>query len=106
MKSLLWATHRSTLESLRAMGRKGQLRDDTDVTSVTRVLTGSPWATMLLWNKGLLPLAQLRRTLRDGLVAVLVAHTTAGTRRILQERLAADLQDDAPQSTGLQRRQN
>jgi AcrR family transcriptional regulator len=105
VKSLLWATHRNTLESLRAMKEAGQLRDDADISRLARLLTGSPWASMLLWNKGLLPLTQLRRTLRDGLIAVLIAHATAGTRRMLQERLASEPTDQDLPTTAPRRRQ-
>jgi AcrR family transcriptional regulator len=99
VRSLLWASHRQALESLRAMQRKDQLRPETDVSHVARLLTGAPWGAMLLWSKALLPLSDLRRTLRDTIIVILVPHAQPGLRRVLQERLAAPAHgpdEDAP----------
>ena len=87
VRSLLWATHRMTLESLRTMQRLDQLHPETDLTHLARKLTGAPWGCLLMWIKGLLPLPDIRRTLRDTALAILIAHTQTGTRRVLQERL-------------------
>jgi AcrR family transcriptional regulator len=89
VRSLLWSGSRQMLHSLQAMQRANQLRADTDMSHLARVLTGAPWSSMLLWSKGLLPLAELRRTLRDTMLAILIAHAQPATRRVLQERLAA-----------------
>ncbi len=91
VRSLLWATHRMTLESLRTMQRLDQLRPETDLTHLARILTGTPWGCLLMWIKGLLPLPDIRRTLRDTALALLIANTQTGTRRVLQERLGAPL---------------
>jgi AcrR family transcriptional regulator len=90
VKTLLWGTFTRTLKSLRAMEKQGQLREDADPARLCRLLTGAPWMTMLLWNKGMLPLSELRRTLRDALLAILIANSTASTRRVLQQRLASE----------------
>jgi AcrR family transcriptional regulator len=88
VKTLLWENYVRTRKSLRAMETHDQLRDDADTTRMCRLLTGAPWMTMLLWNKGLVPLSELRHTLRDALLATLIANSTTSTRRLLQQRLA------------------
>ncbi len=90
VKALLWENYLRTRKSLRVMERLDQLRDDADATRMCRLLTGAPWMTMLLWNKGLVPLNELRHTLRDALLATLIANATTATRRLLQQRLATD----------------
>jgi AcrR family transcriptional regulator len=87
IRSMLWATHKQTLASLKTMYQLAQLRPDVDIPLLTRVLTAAPFGSMLLWAKDLLPVTELRRTLRDTALAILIAHTQDGLRCLLQERL-------------------
>jgi AcrR family transcriptional regulator len=100
VRSMLWATHKQTLVSLRTMQELGQLRADVDIPLLTRVLTAAPFGSMLLWAKDLLPITELRRTLRDTALAILIAHTQDGLRCLLQERLTCAVSLAVPRIPG------
>jgi AcrR family transcriptional regulator len=79
--------YRTSLEVLRD---KGQLNPNTPIERTADLLVAADWAPMLIWQKGYLELSELRRTLRDQHLTVLISVTRGKVRRELESLLAAD----------------
>ena len=62
-------------EALLAAERQGELKPGTDIDATATALTAGQWGHVMLWTKGLIPLASLPRHMHDCEVALLAAVT-------------------------------
>jgi AcrR family transcriptional regulator len=86
---LLKGLQQDVMQSLIAMKEAGQLKPGADLNGLATALAGSFWSVFLLWNKGLLPLADLERAQLSGYLSVLIPATLGQTRLDLEKRYDA-----------------
>lgn len=75
--------------SLQTMRDRHELREDAALDELAVALTGAFWSAFMLWNKGLIPLAQLEQTLLRNYLSLLIPVTRGRLRRQLGERLVS-----------------
>jgi AcrR family transcriptional regulator len=78
------ASHITHLEVARA---NGELEPGVDVPELAEQLTSQGWGLILLWMKGLVPLAEFESRSLRGMIMVLLAVTRGVRRRELQDLL-------------------
>ena len=74
-------------ESLSVMLNQNELRADIDINNLAVMLVGSYWSSFFMWNKGVLRLTDLEKSVLASFVAILLPHTKGLTRVTLQKVL-------------------
>jgi TetR/AcrR family transcriptional repressor of nem operon len=83
-KVLLNDLRGDVMRSLGAMKDARELKPDTDLEELATALAGSFWSVFLLWDKGLLKLADLGRAQRSGYLSALIPAARGQTRLALE----------------------
>ena len=80
---LLREFRRNNRDSLQAMAERGELQN-VNLDCLAADLVGAFWASFLLWNKGLVSLAQLEPTMLRKCLGVLIPCTQGAVHEELQ----------------------
>ena len=75
------------LESLNVMRNQNELLDDTDTYNVAVMLIGVYWSAFFMWNKGVLRLGALEKTVLSSFVSVLLPYTKGPAQLALRKVL-------------------
>ena len=72
---------------LETAAARGELLPGVDVPALAQQISAQGWGVILLWMKGLIPLAEFESRSVDGLLALLLGATRGSRRQTLAERL-------------------
>ena len=78
---------KSFRRSLAVMQAQSELHADLDVANLAVQLNGVYWSSFFMWNKGVLRLADLEKTVLSSFLAVLIPHATGSAHLALQNSL-------------------
>jgi len=76
---------KSTRSLLEVEKQRGSLLDSIDCEALARRLESQRWGAILLWVLSVLPIAELRVTIRESLIATLASVATPRARRVLNK---------------------
>jgi AcrR family transcriptional regulator len=83
---LLAGLRENTHTSLAAMRDRCELREEIDLDELSMALAASFWSVFLLWDKGLLKVAELERAQLKGYLSILIPATQGPAHKDLTER--------------------
>ncbi|MCC5885111.1 MAG: TetR/AcrR family transcriptional regulator [Gammaproteobacteria bacterium] len=93
---LVLRTSQQCLPSLQAMADAGQLRPGVKHDRTAHLLVDASWGCMFGWLKGMVPLADLRRELRDLRLSILMSVAEGEARRHMEEWLDSEPENLRP----------
>ncbi len=85
--TLLEATRDNLVVSVKAMAANGELAEGIDVFELATSITGVYWSSFILWNKGLVNLQDMDRTLQVNSLAFLIGVSRGSARDAMQAEL-------------------
>lgn len=88
---LVQRTAQRCIPSLERMLALRQLRPEVDLERTAHLLVDGSWGCVFGWLKGLVPLTDLRRELRDLRLSILISVARGSARREMEAWLAAEL---------------
>lgn len=95
---LVLRTSQHCLPSFQAMESARQLRRGVDHTRTAHLLVNASWGCMLGWLKGMVPLADLRRELRDLRLGILMSVASGAARNHMQDWIETEPENLRPRS--------
>lgn len=81
---------RQCLPSLQAMAEARQLNPEIDQARIARLLVNGSWGCIFGWLKGVVPLAAVRREMRDLRLAILISASKGSARKHMEGWLLRD----------------